>query len=127
MRILICEDEPDIARILALTLANEGDESDIAPNAAQAKTRLRERNYGAMTLDLMLPDENGLVLLRDLRASPVTRNLPVVVVSAWAAQMKDELAGHAVNVKAWVSMPLDLKELLRAVRLAGSRQPRREE
>ncbi|MBF0369684.1 MAG: CHASE domain-containing protein [Magnetococcales bacterium] len=114
-RVLICEDEPDIARTLGMMLANDGYETDIAMSAAQARELLGKNSYQAMTLDLMLPDQNGLALLKELREAPATRNLPVVVVSAWVDQMKQEVNGNAINVTDWLVKPLDAGRLKQAI------------
>ncbi len=65
--ILICEDDPDVARLLCLLLEREGYRTDVAYDADQAKRLLRERSYAAMTLDLMLPGQDGISLIRELR------------------------------------------------------------
>lgn len=114
-RILICEDEPDIAQMLGLMLAREGYDSDIARNAAEAKALVAERSYRAMTLDLMLPDQNGLSLLKELRDDPDARSLPVVVISAWVDQAQDEINGDAIHVTDWLSKPLDEERLKQAI------------
>ena len=71
-RILICEDEPDIAKLLLLMLQHGGFGADIAYDADQAKKMLEATDYVAMTLDLKLPGQNGISLIRELRASPET-------------------------------------------------------
>ncbi|MFQ3612804.1 MAG: PAS domain S-box protein [Cyanobacteriota bacterium] len=86
--ILICEDDPDIAMLLELILQQGGFQTDIAPTAAAAKSRLQERHYAAMTLDLSLPDQDGLSLVEDLRQMQGLGNLPIVVVSATAEQRR---------------------------------------
>ncbi|HEX9702047.1 MAG TPA: PAS domain S-box protein, partial [Rhodospirillales bacterium] len=83
-RVLICEDDEDIAELLSLMLGRQGIISDIARTAGQARGLLAANAYDAMTLDLILPDQDGLSFIRDLRADARTRNLPVVVVSVLA-------------------------------------------
>ena len=68
-----------------------------------------------MTLDLNLPDENGLSLLRNLRNDPQTQALPVVVISVTADEGKVELNGSAVSVIDWISKPIDQERLIRAI------------
>jgi PAS domain S-box-containing protein len=114
-RILVCEDEADIGHLLRLMLQAEGYQVDIARTAAEAKTLLASREYAAMTLDLMLPDQHGVDLFRDIRADMKTRQLPVIVVSAIADRETQRLSGDAVQVIDWIEKPIDEKRLIDAV------------
>jgi len=116
-RILVCEDDPDIARLLSLLLPTEGYSVEIARNAAEAKTRLKEQRYAAMTLDLGLPDQDGVSLIRELRSQPATRNLPIVVVSAHAECGQAELIGGFAIVD-WLAKPVDEQQLQHALQRA---------
>ncbi|MCF2971670.1 PAS domain S-box protein [Synechococcus sp. Nb3U1] len=86
--ILVCEDDPDIAMLLQLILKQGGFQVDIASTAADAKYLLQQRPYAAMTLDLSLPDQDGLSLVKDLQQMQGLGNLPIVVVSATAEQRR---------------------------------------
>lgn len=127
-KVLICEDDPDIAYLLRLMLKQGGFDADVVHTAAAARTQLRTGAYFAMSLDINLPDKNGLEFLRELRADPVTHDIPVVVVSAEADKSKRELNGSAVGIVDWLSKPIDEKRLLNAVRRAvctsGGQRPR---
>lgn len=106
-RVLICEDDPDIARLLGLMLAQSGLSSDVACDADQARCLLATGKYEAMTLDLALPHEDGLSLLRWMRAQDAYRGLPVVVVSALAEEGRCKLTCGAVGIVDWISKPID--------------------
>ena len=121
-RILICEDDPDIARLLNMMLKQTGFSSDIACDAVQARALLNAGQYEAMTLDLNLPGENGFSLLNWIRANEKTADLPVVVVSAAAEQGRDKLIGGAVHVVDWLTKPIDEAKLLKSLRLATMHQ-----
>ena len=114
-RILVCEDEADIGHLLRLMLQAEGYQVDIARTAAEAKTLLASREYAAMTLDLMLPDQHGVDLFRDIREDAKTRELPVIVVSAVADKDARRLSGDAIQVIDWIDKPIDEKRLIDAV------------
>lgn len=114
--VLIVEDEPDVARLLALLLEKEGITSDIASDAASARQLLSKHTYRALTLDLMLPDEDGVHLLRELRRDEATRELPIIVVSAVADQGRDQLNGSGIGVIDWLAKPIDEQRLLDAIR-----------
>ena len=126
-RVLVCEDDIDTARVLAALLEGRGLGADIAFSAEEAWQKLAANAYVAMTLDLRLPGQDGLSLLRQIRGEPRTAGLPVVVVSgSEPGRAGGEMA--ALNVADWVLKPVDDERLLQAVRrVAGtdfSGQPR---
>ena len=125
-RILVCEDEPDVAALLKIMLEQNGITCDIAYTAAMAKEMLVANAYSAMTLDLMLPDIDGLTLMNELRADEKTRDLPIIVVSARAESGRLEINGDAAGVVDWLAKPIDRDRLLAAVgRVAfGGERPR---
>lgn len=111
-RILICEDDADVASVLQVMLGHEGFETEVALDGASARARLSEQSYDAMTLDLGLPDGDGIALIRKLRAREDTRDMPIVVVSADADKnrlesVRDEQArrqpGHSPGADVSVS------------------------
>ncbi|MEK8090196.1 response regulator [Thermithiobacillus plumbiphilus] len=126
-RILICEDDPDVAHLLSLMLREGGFACDLAFSASQAKQQLATGKYMAMTLDIMLPDQDGISFLRELRAQASTRHLPIVVVSAKAAAGRQELNGDAFAIVDWLSKPIDQKRLLdglhQALKYSASEKP----
>jgi PAS domain S-box-containing protein len=109
--VLICEDDPDVARLLGLMLAQEGYDTDLAYDAAEAKRLMGLRRYDAMTLDLMLPGQDGVSLIRELRGHDDALQLPIVVVSARAQEGKIELDGGALGVIDWLGKPIDERRL----------------
>src|SRR5690606_41712818 len=103
----------DVAAWLRLLLERAGLAADVAPTLAEARALLARRGgYAAVTLDLMLPDGSGLALLRELRRDPVTRDLPVVVISARAEEGRRELNGDAIGVIDWLTKPIDEQRLV---------------
>lgn len=114
-RILICEDEPDIASLLRLMLAKSGFDSDIANNAAEAEKLMASRNYLAMTLDIMLPDKSGVDLFKELRSSEKGADLPVVFVSAKANQTKLENGESFKGLVEWINKPVDEAAFIHAI------------
>jgi len=123
--LLVCEDNSDVAQVFAQMLENEGFASDIATSAAGAKTLLTQRRYRALLLDLSLPDQDGLALIRELRQQDGTRDLPIVVVSGRANEGRAAWDGDALAVVDWLQKPVDETRLVRAVRhaLAGNARP----
>jgi hypothetical protein len=72
-RVLIVEDERDVADIIALALEQDGLQSDIAPDAATAAELLASKRYVALTLDIKLAGQSGLVVYEHLRTTSRTR------------------------------------------------------
>ena len=112
-RVLVCEDEPDIALLLRKILDMEGYVVDVAPDIATATKLLGEHDYAAVTLDLRLGDANGLDLLEEIRHR--AGSIPVVVVSAIADEVSRELNGGALSVVDWITKPIDETRLLASI------------
>lgn len=117
LRILVCEDDADVARLLKLMLQEDGYGVDIAPDADRAWDRLRSRAYDAVTVDIGLPGRSGTELIRELRAHPATADLPVIVISANVSSGRLALNG-GVAVIDWISKPIDRARLATALRRA---------
>ena len=75
-RVLICEDDRDVAKLLQMMLKQGGYDSDIAYTAAAAKASLKHAHYQAITLDIMLPGQDGLSFLRELQADDEYQGTP---------------------------------------------------
>jgi PAS domain S-box-containing protein len=114
-KVLICEDEPDIAALLRLLLAQAGYEADVAYTAEDAERLITENKYAALTLDIMLPDKDGVTFYKELRENSVTAEMPVIIVSAKADQAKQQLNDEAASVIDWLSKPIDENRLLEAL------------
>ncbi|BBK38886.1 hypothetical protein STAQ_39640 [Allostella sp. ATCC 35155] len=116
--LLVVEDDQDVARLLTIMLEQHGWRVTVAHSVAAASDLLRRARFDAMTLDIMLPDEDGLSFFRRLRSAPATRDLPVVVVSAKSEVARQELNGDAIGIVDWLEKPIDQERLGRAIRQA---------
>lgn len=114
--VLVCEDDPDIARLVTIMLERGGLQADIARTAAEARLKLGAHAYRAMTLDIGLPDEDGLSLLRWVRSQPSMAALPVVILSA--GEMPGGTGAAAFGAMDWLAKPIDEDRLLAAVKQA---------
>ncbi|MBO1078754.1 response regulator [Roseomonas haemaphysalidis] len=117
-RALVVEDDADVALLLGRILGQHGWDSEVARDASEAFESLDRSHFDALTLDLMLPDEDGLSLFRRLRQRPDGRALPVIVISAIADQGRVQLNGDAVGVVDWLDKPIDQSRLRDALRHA---------
>jgi PAS domain S-box-containing protein len=109
-RILVCEDDGDIASILALQLEEGGYEPVRAMTAAEARALLREGAFTAMTLDLGLPDQDGLTLLNEIKGDPETAAMPVIIVSGRTARGQERL-----DIADWITKPIAPERLAAAL------------
>ncbi len=127
-RILVCEADRDVARLIAIMLDKGGFDSELAHNAQQASTLLATGSYAAVTLDLRLPDQAGGAFLNSLRQNEATRALPVIVISTGAGDGQLQLDHTPSAVSDWLTKPIDEVQLVlamqRAVAELHGRKPR---
>ncbi|MDP3037521.1 MAG: response regulator, partial [Rhodocyclaceae bacterium] len=127
-RILVVEDDPDIAHLLQLMLTRAGYRSAVAESGEQALTLLADGDFAAMTLDLLLPGMSGLDVISRVRQNPATTDLPIIVVSATVEDGRLAIDGDFSTLD-WLSKPLDEARLQsaleRALPRARSDQPQR--
>lgn len=110
-RVLVVEDEPDVARLLGMMLTRAGYVVDVMTTGAEALEALSNNRYDAMTLDLMLPDTSGLDVIRHARQRPETAELPIVVISAKIEEGRLKINGDADGLD-WLAKPFDEIQLL---------------
>ncbi|MGH1571095.1 response regulator [Methylobacterium sp. P31] len=113
MRILVVEDDPIISDGLRAGLAMGGATVDCVATCADADAALAASRFGAIVLDLMLPDGSGLEVLRSLRGRG--DRTPVVLLTARDAVV-DRIAGLDCGADDYLSKPFDLDELSARIR-----------
>ncbi len=114
-RILVVEDEPEIAALISEQLRSFGAEVESVGSGEEAIERLEQESFDALTLDIMLPGMSGFDVLEALRGDGRAAALPVVVVSVLSAEAA--LAGEWTVAKP--IQPLDLADALGAAVTAG--------
>ncbi len=108
MRILLVEDEHEMAAWLQRALAQSGFMPEHAKDAHTAETMLMAGGYDAVVMDLQLPDKHGLILLRELRnRGDIT---PVLILTAQGA-LHDRVRGLNLGADDFLSKPFALEEL----------------
>ena len=113
-RILIIEDEPQLARLLQLELQFEEFESDIAHTGREGLEKFKEGNYDLVLLDIMLPEMNGMEVLQQIRSSG--SYIPVILLTA-KNDVKDKVAGLNLGANDYVTKPFEFEELLARIRV----------
>ncbi|MGB7979228.1 MAG: response regulator [Candidatus Nanopelagicales bacterium] len=118
-RILIIEDEPALARALAITLHARGYETEVAVTGAAGLDLVASSHPDLILLDLGLPDLDGMAILAAVRGWSQT---PVVVLSARQTS-HDKVAALDAGADDYVSKPFAMDELLARIRAATRRTP----
>jgi signal transduction histidine kinase/CheY-like chemotaxis protein len=114
-RVLVVDDEREIAELIAGQLVPLEVETEIASSGEEALELLRKHDFDAITLDILMPGMDGFAVLEQIRAEPDLRQIPIVFISVFSG--RQELAGEWV-----VSKPIDadeLREVLGAAVSAG--------
>jgi CheY-like chemotaxis protein len=114
-RVLLVEDDPELPEVLSGLLAHDGIEVECAATAREALERVRAREPELILLDLGLPDLDGFQLLQQLKGSPETQHIPVVVVTAWN-NPQDKLRGFEAGASDYVTKPFEATELRARIR-----------
>jgi len=112
--VLVVEEDPDVANLLASVLGSAGYETRVAGSAEEAAEILDRERVDALTLDLALPGRDGAAMIADLRRDPRFARLPVVVVSAAADEGRLALGGRFALVD-WLPKPIDRERLVRTL------------
>jgi two-component system, OmpR family, phosphate regulon response regulator PhoB len=114
-RVLVVEDEPAIAELVAINLRHAGYEVTIASDAEGALAHVDKVLPDLVLLDWMLPGQSGLALARSWRSEARTRALPLILLTA-RAEEADKLAGLDGGADDYLTKPFSPKELLARIR-----------
>ena len=116
-RILIVEDEEKIARFVTLELEHEGYQVEHAADGRTAVDLALERDYDLILLDVLLPQLNGMEVLRRVRKH---KDVPIIMVTARDAVM-DKVAGLDAGADDYLTKPFAIEELFARIRVALKR------
>ena len=119
-KILIVEDEEQLARFVELELSHEGYEVEKAFDGRDGLTKAENENFDLFLLDIMLPGLNGLEVLRRLQISNPT---PTILLTARDAVM-DKVSGLDAGAVDYITKPFAIEELLARVRVALKNHPK---
>jgi signal transduction histidine kinase/DNA-binding response OmpR family regulator len=116
LHILLCEDNPEAAIVLADRLGQEGFVTDVALTANEAVARVAATPYAAILVDLQLPEGDDIDLIKQLRSQPQIYNTLLVVLSADLEQTHDEgRPSTLLNILDWLDTPIDVARLVRVL------------
>ena len=120
-RILVVEDEPAIAELIAINLRHAGFEVTVAADADEAQDAVDRVLPALVVLDWMLPGRSGYALVRHWRAVPRTRVLPVIMLTA-RSEEADKVSGLDAGADDYLTKPFSANELLARIRALLRRQ-----
>lgn len=114
-KILVVDDEPDALELIHFNLKNAGFEVTTADDGAEALKRARDLVPDLILLDVMLPEMDGLEVCRMLRRDPATRQIPIMMLTAKAAEI-DRIVGLELGADDYVTKPFSPRELILRVK-----------
>lgn len=119
-RVLLAEDEPNIATSLQFLLDRAGYDVRVQDNGAEALAAALDDPPDILILDVMLPDMDGLQILQKIRAHPTTGRLPILMLTAKGAKETQDTALES-GADAFITKPFANTEVLAVVdRLAAN-------
>ncbi len=126
--IYILEDDASIRKLVVYTIQSQGMEAEGFERPSQFWEALERRTPDLLLLDIMLPEEDGLQVLKRLRSLPVSRSLPVILLTAKSTEY-DKVLGLDEGADDYVAKPFGMMELMARIRAAlrhgGQREPQR--
>jgi CheY-like chemotaxis protein len=118
-RVLVVDDDEVIRRLIAVNLQLEGFDVETAVDGQDCLERVGEIGPDVITLDVMMPRLDGWETAVQLRKSPETAHIKVVLITA-RAQEDDKTRGGRVGADAYLTKPFDPNEMIRVVRELAS-------
>lgn len=115
-RILVADDDEDVRELIEETLSRSGYTIEVVRNGPEALSRLKENPPDLLLLDVMLPGIDGYTVQLELAQSPVTRNIPVIILTA--LHSSEGLFQKFPQVQQFLSKPFEPADLLLAVERA---------
>ena len=119
MRILICEDEIDLADGLCAILKGNKYSVDVVYDGEEALTYLEAENYDAVVLDIMMPKVDGITVLKTIRENG--NSIPVIMLTA-KSELEDKVIGLDCGADDYLTKPFEVKELLARLRAITRRK-----
>jgi two-component system phosphate regulon response regulator PhoB len=114
-RILIVEDEPDLAELVRFHLTKAGFAAEVAHSGEAGLESIRRARPALVVLDLMLPDVSGIDVCREVRADAKLRDLPILMLTARTEEV-DRVVGFELGADDYVTKPFSPRELVLRVR-----------
>ncbi|MDA0840321.1 MAG: response regulator, partial [Planctomycetota bacterium] len=114
-KVVVIEDDPDILEVMNYNLSREGYRVTCEQDGLEGMQRIRKENPDLVLLDLMLPGIEGTEVCRLLKLDPVTRAIPIIMVTA-KGEESDIVLGLGLGADDYVCKPFSPKELIARVK-----------
>lgn len=114
-KILVVDDEPEAVELVAFNLKQAGYDTLSAADGAEALNKARAKSPNLIVLDLMLPEMSGLEVCKTLRRDPATATIPIIMLTAKAAEI-DRVLGLELGADDYITKPFSPRELVLRVK-----------
>jgi DNA-binding response OmpR family regulator len=121
-KILVVDDEPEAVELVEFNLRQAGYDVLTAADGAEALTKSRAKTPNLIVLDLMLPEMSGLEVCKTLRRDPATAAIPIIMLTAKAAEI-DRVLGLELGADDYLTKPFSPRELVLRVKKILNRGP----
>lgn len=125
-KILVIEDEPDILEVLHYNMEREGYKVIACRDGEQGLSRIRTDDPDLVILDLMLPGMDGVEVCRQVKGDPVTRAIPIIMLTA-KGEESDVVLGLGMGADDYITKPFSPRELIARVKVVLRRGPLKEQ
>lgn len=126
VKVVVIEDEPDIVEVMSYNLKREGFQVSTCVRGDEGLDLVRNTSPALIILDLMLPGIDGLSICQQLKHDPITRDIPIIIVSA-KGEESDVVIGLGLGADDYLAKPFSPRELLARVKAVLRRGPVRED
>ncbi len=114
-KIFCVEDDEGIRDLITYAVKSAGFDAEGFENAGDFEKRLGECMPSMALLDIMLPDKDGVEILKDIRANEATKNLPVIIITAKGTE-SDKVKGFECGADDYVTKPFGVMELISRIK-----------
>lgn len=125
MKILLVDDDPDVAEFVRITLASAGHSVEHAPDGAAGIQAARSNRPDLIILDVLMPKKDGLTTFEEIAADSTLRDTPVIMLTSVNERLSfgysaDDMETHyGIRPAAFLEKPVDSKTLLQTITEAG--------
>ncbi len=113
---MLVDDNPDIVKIVRLTLESKGFNVRCAYDGTQVFDVLKQQKPDLILLDIMMPEMDGIEVIRRLKGNPATSSIPVIFLTA-KVQHEDLLRGYITGAEYYITKPFTPTQLLQGINL----------
>ena len=114
-KIMVVEDDPDIAQLLAITMKKAGFDVAVSENGNDALNLIRRHPPDLVILDLMLPGIDGFEVCKEMKREPKTADVPVLILTARGEEI-DRIIGLELGADDYLAKPFNPRELLARIK-----------